>query len=141
MPGCTEQAPRNTSPYYSFYQILFDTIDTTSFFWQPCLKAIGGSQLELAGLQARQAQAVLRWTHQMLRPSSPMDMANANAELWQTMIENCADVAPRMAAAASTATQSIAPIVLPMPARRARDTLILLDRGEAETEDYERKVA
>ena len=57
------------------------------------------------------------------------------------MIENCADVAPRMAAAASTATQSIAPIVLPMPARRARDTLILLDRGEADTEDYERKVA
>lgn len=137
----TEQAPRNTSPYYSFFQVLFDTIDTTSFFWQPYLKAIGGSQLELAGLQARQAQAVVRWTHQVLRPSSPMEIADANAQLWQAMIDNCVEAAPRVVAAASTATQSVAPIVLPMPAKRPRDTLILLDRGEARGEAFERKVA
>ena len=141
MLGNTEQAPRNTSPYYSFFQVLFDTIDTTSFFWQPYLKAIGGSQLELAGLQARQAQAVVRWTHQVLRPSSPMEVADANAELWQTMIGNCVDAAPRMVAAASTATQSVAPIVLPMPVKQPRDTLILIDRGEARGEAFERKVA
>ncbi|MBN9281202.1 MAG: hypothetical protein J0H37_02840 [Hyphomicrobium denitrificans] len=142
MAGFAEQSPRNTSPYFSFYQTLFDTIDTTSFFWQPYLKAIGGSQLELAGLQARQAQAVLRWTHQMCRASSPADAAKLSAELWQTMIGNCADAAPRMFAVASTATQSVAPIVLPMPAKRSRDTLILLDREQAPTESYEqRKVA
>lgn len=142
MAGFAEQSPRNTSPYFSFYQTLFDTIDTTAFFWQPYLKAIGGSQLELAGLQARQAQAVLRWTHQMCRASSPADAAKLSAELWQTMIGNCTDAAPRMFAVASTATQSVAPIVLPMPAKRSRDTLILLDREQAPTESYEqRKVA
>lgn len=142
MAGFAEQSPRNTSPYFSFYQTLFDTIDTASFFWQPYLKAIGGSQLELAGLQARQAQAVLRWTHQMCRASSPADAAKLSAELWQTMIGNCTDAAPRMFAVASTATQSVAPIVLPMPAKRSRDTLILLDREQAPTESYEqRKVA
>jgi len=142
MTGFAEQSPRNTSPYFSFYQTLFDTIDTTSFFWQPYLKAIGGSQLELAGLQARQAQAVLRWTHQMCRASSPADAAKLSAELWQTMIGNCTEAAPRMFAVASTATQSVAPIVLPMPAKRSRDTLILLDREQAPTESYEqRKVA
>lgn len=142
MAVSTEQAPRNTSSYYSFFQTLFDTIDTTSFFWQPYLKAIGGSQLELAGLQARQAQAVVRWAHQVLRPSSPMDMADANAQLWQTMVNNCMDAAPRVAAVASTAaTQSVAPIVLPMPSKRPRDTLILLDRGEAGGEVCERRVA
>ncbi len=142
MAGFAEQSPRNTSPYFSFYQTLFDTIDTTSFFWQPYLKAIGGSQLELAGLQARQAQAVLRWTHQMCRASSPADAAKLSAELWQTMIGNCTEAAPRMFAVASTATQSVAPIVLPMPAKRSRDTLILLDREQAPTESYEqRKVA
>lgn len=142
MAGFAEQSPRNTSPYFSFYQTLFDTIDTTSFFWQPYLKAIGGSQLELAGLQARQAQAVLRWTHQMCRASSPADAAKLSAELWQTMIGNCSEAAPRMFAVASTATQSVAPIVLPMPAKRSRDTLILLDREQAPTESYEqRKVA
>lgn len=142
MAGFAEQSPRNTSPYFSFYQTLFDTIDTTSFFWQPYLKAIGGSQLELAGLQARQAQAVLRWTHQMCRASSPADAAKLSAELWQTMIGNCTDAAPRMFAVASTATQSVAPIVLPTPVKRSRDTLILLDREQAPTESYEqRKVA
>jgi hypothetical protein len=142
MAGFAEQSPRNTSPYFSFYQTLFDTIDTTSFFWQPYLKAIGGSQLELAGLQARQAQAVLRWTHQMCRASSPADAAKLSAELWQTMIGNCTEAGPRMFAVASTATQSVAPIVLPMPAKRSRDTLILLDREQAPTERYEqRKVA
>ncbi len=142
MAGFAEQSPRNTSPYFSFYQTLFDTIDTTSFFWQPYLKAIGGSQLELAGLQARQAQAVLRWTRQMCRASSPADVAKLSTELWQTMIGNCTDAAPRMFAVASTATQSVAPIVLPMPAKRSRDTLILLDREQAPTESYEqRKVA
>lgn len=142
MAGFAEHAPRNTSPYYSFYQTLFDSINSTSFFWQPYLKAIGGSQLELAGLHARQAQAVLRWTHQMFRTSSPVEVAKVNAELWQTMIGNCTEVAPRMFAVASTATQSVAPIVLPMPAKHSRDTLILLDREPAEIESYEeRKVA
>lgn len=142
MAVSTEQAPRNTSSYYSFFQTLFDTIDTTSFFWQPYLKAIGGSQLELAGFQARQAQAVVRWAHQVFRPSSPVEMADANAQLWQTMINNCMDAAPRVVAAASTAaTQSVAPIVLPMPPKRHRDTLVLLDRGETGGEDFERKVA
>lgn len=139
MAGFAEQSPRNTSPYFSFYQTLFDTIDTTSFFWQPYLKAIGGSQLELAGLQARQAQAVLRWTHQMFRASSPADAAKLSAELWQTMIGNCTDAAPRMFAVASTATQSVAPIVLPTPVKRSRDTLILLDHEQAPTESYEQR--
>ena len=66
----------------------------------------------------------------------------SSAELWQTMIGNCTEAAPRMFAVASTATQSVAPIVLPMPAKRSRDTLILLDREQAPTESYEqRKVA
>jgi hypothetical protein len=141
MMGNTEQAPRNASPYYSFFQVLFDTIDTTAFFWQPYLKAIGSSQLELAGLQASQARAVVRWTHQVFRPSSPMDIVEANAELWQTMVDNCMNAAPRVVAAASTATQSVAPIVLPMPPKRSRDTLILLDREEKGSETSERKVA
>jgi hypothetical protein len=142
MAVSTEQAPRNTSSYYSFFQTLFDTIDTTSFFWQPYLKAIGGSQLEFAGFQARQAQAVVRWAHQVFRPASPVEVADANAQLWQTMINNCMDAAPRVVAAASTAaTQSVAPIVLPMPPKRHRDTLVLLDRGETGGEAFERKVA
>jgi hypothetical protein len=142
MADIAEHAPRNTSPYYSFFQALFDTIDTTAFYWQPLLRGVGSGQLEIAGLQARQAQAVVHWTHQMMRCGSPMDIADANARLWQTMLGNCVDVAPRVAAAASTATQSVAPIVLPLPTPN-RDTLVLLDRVRDEPGDteLERRVA
>ena len=142
MADIAEHAPRNTSPYYTFFQVLFDTIDTTAYYWQPLLRAMGSSQLEIAGLQARQAQAVVHWTHQMMRPASPMDIADANARLWQTMLGNCVDAAPRVAAAASTATQSVAPIVLPRPTPY-RDTLILLDRmrDEPRAAELERRVA
>ncbi|HVZ06187.1 hypothetical protein [Hyphomicrobium sp.] len=144
MSDLTEKTPRNISPYYSFFQTLFETIDTASLFWQPLLRAIGSSQLEVAGLQARQAQAMVHWTHELMRFGSPIDVAGANARLWQTMLGNCVDAAPRVAAAASCATQSV-PIALPLPASRPRDALILLDRERrvrpADEKPLERKVA
>jgi hypothetical protein len=99
--------------------------------------------LEMAGLQARQAQAMVHWTHQMMRCGSPMDIADANARLWQALLGNCVDAAPRVAAAANTATQSVGPIVLPLPAAPSRDTLILLDRDgdDRRSAELERRVA
>lgn len=143
MSDIAEYAPRNTSPYYTFFQVLFDTIDTTAFYWQPLLRGVGSSQLEMAGLQARQAQAMVHWTHQMMRCGSPMDIADANARLWQALLGNCVDAAPRVAAAANTATQSVGPIVLPLPAAPSRDTLILLDRDgdDRRSAELERRVA
>jgi hypothetical protein len=120
---------------------MFEAADMTSFFWQPVLKAVGGSQLELASLQARQAQAVMHWAHQILQPASPMDLLDANTRLWQTTIEHCAETMPYFAAAVGSAAQSVAPIVLPAPPKRSHDKLILIDRSH-ETEDaLERKVA
>jgi len=141
MTGISESATRNTSAYYPFFTALFETADMMSYFWQPVLKAVGGSQLELAGLQARQAQAFMHWTHQMLRPSSPLDVFNANAQLWRTMTEQCVETAPRVAAAVSTATQAAAPSVLPLPAKPSRDTLLLMDRDQSADDAVERKVA
>jgi hypothetical protein len=136
-----EHAPKNTSPYYSYFQILFETIDTTSFFWQPYLRAVGSSQLEVAGLQARQAQAFVRWAHQVMRPASPMDFAQANAQLWQAMLDNCAEAAPRVAAAANSVTRSTTSAVLTLPIQQSRDTLILLDREGPVNVEAERRVA
>ena len=141
MTNFAETAAGNTSSYYPFFQMMFDTADTTSFFWQPLLKAVGRSQLELAGLQARQAQALIHWTHQMLQPASPMDVFNANAQLWRTMTEQCVEVVPRVVAAVSSATQSVTPIALPAPVKRSRDTLILLDRAEDADTQSQRRVA
>ena len=131
----------NTYSYYPLFQTLFETADMASMFWQPLLKAVGRSQLEVAGLQARQARAIMQWSQQVMQPASPLDLINTNAQLWQTMTEQYVDVVPRVAAAVTTATQSVAPVVLPMPGKRSRDTLVLIDRQETPSSDLERKVA
>jgi len=141
MTNFAETAAGNTSSYYPLYQMMFESADIASVFWQPLLKAIGRSQLELAGLQARQARAVIHWTHQILQPATPMDLLNANVQLWQTMTEQCVETVPRVVAAVGTATEAVAPIVLPAPVKRSRDTLILLDRREDADKGSERKVA
>ncbi len=103
-------------------------------------KAIGRTQLEFASLQARQAQVYVHWAHRMMQPASPADVLNANAQLWATVAEQYVEAVPRVAAAIETATEAVAPTVLPLPAKQARDTLILLDREEA-VEVPERRVA
>jgi hypothetical protein len=131
---------RNTSLYYPFYQYIFEAADVTSMFWQPMLKAIGRTQLEFASLQARQAQAYVYWAHRMMQPSSPAELFNAGAQFWATVADQYIETVPRVAAAVETATEAVAPRVLPLPAKQPRDTLILLDRKEP-SDVLERKVA
>jgi hypothetical protein len=109
--------------------------------WQPLLKSIGRTHLEVAGFQARQTRALVHWSHRVMRATTPADYLAANTQLWETAFEQYVDVAPRVAAAVETAAEAVAPSTvhnLPevMP---ARDTLILLDRGAAAEPD--RKVA
>lgn len=140
MEETVEVSDRNTSLYYSAFQYMFEAADMTSCLWQPTLKAIGRTQLELAGLQAKQTRAVVQWAYQWMRPTTPNDFLNANALLWSTMIQQYAEVAPRMAAVVETAAESATnPEVLQLPKKPARDTLILLDRGEVAP--LERRVA
>ncbi|MBS0233381.1 MAG: hypothetical protein JSR99_07830 [Proteobacteria bacterium] len=136
-----EAPARNTSLYLPFYQYIFEAADITSYWWQPLLKSIGRTQLEFAGLQARQTRALVHWSHRVARAMTPADYLAANAQLWETTVEQYVDAAPRVAAAVETATEAVAPpTVHTLPhAMPARDTLILLDRGG--TPEPERKVA
>ena len=42
-----------------------------------------------------------------MQPTSPLDIINTNAQLWQTMTEQYVDVVPRVAAAVTTVTQPV----------------------------------
>lgn len=131
----------NTSLYYSYYEIFFGTVDATAYFWQPLMRAVGASQMEMAGLQARQARALVHWSHEIMRPpTDPMHHLNAYAELCAIMVGNCVDVAPRVAAAGG-AMAPVVPLPVSRPVRQTRDRLVLLDSDEQTGEKYERKVA
>lgn len=135
----TDDSVRNTSLYYPVFQNMFEMADLTSSFWQPMLKAIGRTQLELAALQARQTQAVVHWAHQLTCPATPSDFFSANAQLWTAMMQDYLETAPRVTAAVETAAEAVAPKILEMPTKPPRDTLILLDPDVEATR--ERKVA
>src|SRR5947209_3346324 len=108
-------AGKNTLDYYHFFQSLFDAADATSSVWQPILKSVGRTQLEFAGMQARQGQAVLHWAQQMMQPRPLPDILKSNVELWSALMGQYMSVLPRVAAAA--AASAVAPAVPPLPER------------------------
>jgi hypothetical protein len=57
------------------------------------------------------------------------------------MLDNCAEAAPRVAAAANSVTRSTTSAVLTLPVQQSRDTLILLDREGPVNVEAERRVA
>ncbi|RUP07567.1 hypothetical protein [Hyphomicrobium sp.] len=130
----------NTSLYYQFYQQAFEMVDATSMFWQPFLKAAGRTQLEVASLQARQAQAFVHWAHRMMQPATPVDVCTAHAEFWAKITGQYIETVPRVAAAVEKAAEAVTPTVLPLPPKQKRDGLILLDR-QSSGELTERRVA
>lgn len=138
MPIIDPHASGNTSPYYPFYQTLFEMVDSTSLFWQPMLKAVGRSHLELAGLQARQCQAFVNWAYQVALPSSPAQIVKANVDLWQTLLDQTAtSMRPLMGAVESLPAAEVTVLQ-----QHRRDNLILMDRETAPDEtDRPRKVA
>lgn len=128
MTGNTEVSVKTTSLYYPFFQNMFELVDVTSFAWQPILKTIGRTHLEFASSQARHSRAVVHWAHQMTRPATPADFFHANMQLWAAVMQECFESAPRVAAVVETAAETVAPKVLELPHKPARDTLILLER-------------
>jgi hypothetical protein len=129
-----------TSLYYQFYQQAFEMADTTSVFWQPFLKAAGRTQLEVASLHARQAQAFVYWAHRMMEPATPVDVLSAHAQFWTTVTGQYIETVPRVAAAVEKAAEAVTPKVMPLLPKPARDGLILLDR-QTSGEKPERRVA
>ena len=138
MRNTDENLSGSTQLYYDFFQTAFETIDMTSGFWQPMLKAMGRAQMEMVGLQARQAQAFVHWTHQLMRPLTPFDVVNASLQFWQTTTQQYSDAAPRVAEALGAAAGG--PVISNVPSPRSHDRLILLDRNEADAQPM-RKVA
>lgn len=142
MNGIYSFADRPASMYFGFFQSIFDAVDMTSSFWQPMMKSVGRSHLELASLAARQGQAVVRWQHNVAAQQNPMGVLEANAQLWQDMVAEYTSFAPRMVAAVAQASRALPAFeVVPLPERKQHDCIVIEDFVfEADTR-LERRVA
>lgn len=121
----------HTSPTHDTFQLMFDTYDVFSSYWQPMIKAARRWQIEMANLSARQGQATLDYSQRLLRSASPADAVNETLSYWQKLFDNASESAQQLAVSAVKAAQAPAGFHFMgnAPAKPARD-IIVFDEHE-----------
>ncbi|MFN0218766.1 MAG: hypothetical protein ACKVP4_08145 [Hyphomicrobium sp.] len=116
----------STSFYQDYFEQAFAAADACAFWWQPFMKGIGRSQLELATLQSRNAQSLLNWGRAVATSKSPSDIVTANIGLCQSVAGHISEALPRVSGALANVTHPPAAFeLLPLPVKRGRDSLII----------------
>jgi hypothetical protein len=137
------------SPTHDAVQMLFESADMISSFWQPTLKSIGRWQLELAGLGMKSGQASLQLSRDLARSFSPVDVYAAYVRYWDAISIQCAQSQQRIAANAVRASADPAvfagvvplPIATQAPVKRTHDVIEIPDDEADGRRSYARKVA
>jgi hypothetical protein len=111
--------PGPTSPAHDFYQLMFETTDVFSLFWQPYLKGVGRWQLELAHLGAKQGQAFMEYGRRVTQSRDPMQAVEAQMTLCNELGRLYTDAGQHVAQAITRAAQPVASVEL-FPAQKPR---------------------
>ena len=105
---------------------MFEGADAFSMYWQPLFKGVGRGQLELAHLGAKQGQAYMQWSRNVMLQPGPVGFMAASAQFWQSVSDQYADTGRKMASAVTQATQNAVPFeLLTLPVKHNRDTLVI----------------
>jgi hypothetical protein len=115
---------------------MFRAADVYAVWWQPVLKGLGRSQLEVAAAQSRSAQAWITWSRTVASARSPFDLVDANMALGRAFVDHWTQAAPRVSEALTAATEPVT--ILTIPSRKRHDSISV---GDQESATYDRKVA
>ena len=122
------QSSRNTSMTHDCFQMMFESADLYSSFWQPMLKGVGRWHLEMANLNAKHGQAALQLGRDVAHSFTPADVAQSYGKYWQTVSSQYTASSERIAASVSQTVQApLTSEVVPLPSKRGRDTLVIPD--------------
>jgi hypothetical protein len=131
-----------TSPAHDAFQMMFETTDMVSLYWQPFVKGVGRWQLELAQAGAKQSRAAIEFGQRMTRVTNPIDVVNAQVLYWQQIGEVYSDANQHITQALVRAAEPPAGIeILPVQNKRPHDTLRLEDLTPPRSHEDQRKVA
>ena len=134
------QFAARASAYQDYFEYTFAAADVASMWWQPWLKGVGRSHLELASMQSRNARAWLQWGRDLTMARSPVDLFAANIRLCETIRDHIGETIPKVSGALSQAAQPPAAFdLIAIPAPRRRDALEIRGLDDVDTE--ERRVA
>ncbi len=133
MSGTVDARRANTAMYKDFFELAFEATDLMSVWWQPVLKGLGRTHLELAGLQSRNLQAAMAWGRAVSTARQPDAVFRANAAFCSAVVAHYQDAVPRVSVALNTATEPVAGFqLLALPVKRSRDELVIAEPQLAE---------
>lgn len=120
------------SPTLDFYKGAFECMDFFMSFWQPALKGIGRTQLQLAQVAAQNAQSVVRWTAELSASRTLSDVVTANIKCCDAIFEQQKDSLEKLTSAMARVVELPPALdVAAPPAVRPRDVLEIAGATES----------
>ncbi len=91
------------SPVHSSFQMYFNGLEAFGQAYDPFLKGIARSQLEVMGFLNRRAQACMEAPARLSQCRTPQDLMNLQAGVWQSAYQDYAESMGRVTSAVALA--------------------------------------
>ena len=84
------------SPIHSAFQVYFGGLETLGQAFDPFMKGMARTQLEMLGFFNRRAQAYMQLPARVAQCRTPQDLVNAQTQFWRTAYEDYTDSVGRV---------------------------------------------
>lgn len=129
-------------PAHNAFQFLFGGLDALGQVYDPFVKGMARTQLEVLGFFNRRAQAYMQIPARLAQCRTPQDVANAQVQFWRAAYEDYTDSAGRVANALAACSLPNFASIVSEEVKNAHDYIAFPDEKETpSTRPRERKAA
>jgi len=132
------------SPTQSAFQFYFGGLDAFGHAYDPLLKGVARTQLEMLGFFNRRAQAYMQIPARVAQCRTPQDLVNAQVEFWRAAYQDYTESAGRVTNALAACSPQNLAAMASEDLRKAHDYIAFPDAPEpaaAPTRSRDRKAA
>ncbi len=132
------------SPTQSAFQFYFGGLDAFGHAYDPLLKGVARTQLEMLGFLNRRAQAYMQIPARVAQCRTPQDLINAQVQFWQAAYQDYTESTGRVTNAMAACSLPNLAAMVSEDVRNARDYIAFPDTPEPSTapsRSRERKAA
>jgi hypothetical protein len=116
------------SPAHNAFQMYFGGLEAFGQAYDPFLKGMARTQLEMLGFFNRRAQAYMQIPARVAQCRTPQDLANAQAQFWRSAYEDYTESMGRVTSALAACAPNFA--ALSEEVRNAHDYIAFPDTKE-----------
>lgn len=99
------------SPQHSAFQFYFGGLEAFGQAYDPFLKGLARTQLEMLGFFNRRAQAYMQFPASVAQCRTPQDLANAQSQFWRSAYEDYTQSVGRVTSALASCAPNLAALV------------------------------